>query len=270
MDTEQAFDFDAFQLRYIRLSQGDLDETLNKTRAEMIPALTEQSRLIRNCGALIVGIAQATQSAVQLNTQSRLVCNHLLARLANDLLALHLLAQGAFAMQAMSLAAALYETALTIAAIGSDEDLAKRWIYHEDTGRTILSIKQMAERAEARTGKHLGLYGIYSGLCIYKHINPVAQRDANYIECSLHGGRAFAAFPVGGAYEKYRCRQSIEVSCLISWVALSTYAIEHTPNSLRLEFVPPMDEIYIRCNELIQKTVEDYNNSKGIVGMPNK
>jgi hypothetical protein len=112
---------------------------------------------------------------------SRRVAVALLIRIENDLRAITLLSVRGYGVQALSLAAAMYEAVYTLAAVGNDDGRAQQWLDHSDERKSFLSAKEATEEAfinipgwEKLTDRH---YAIYRVLCMPKHSNPISLRD---------------------------------------------------------------------------------------------
>lgn len=114
-------------------------------------------------------------------TQARKVCVTLLVRISNDLRCAALVAVLGYSLQTLSLVASMFEVTFTLAAIGSDNKLAQKWINHDDPTRLFMPVKDLIALAlttlkisdpASFTKKH---YLTYRQLCMAKHANPVFQ-----------------------------------------------------------------------------------------------
>jgi hypothetical protein len=65
------------------------------------------------------------------------------------LLAAALVAPRGYALQALTLVGSIYETAYTIAAIGSDDVLADEWINHDDPTRPYKNARHLTRYFDA-------------------------------------------------------------------------------------------------------------------------
>jgi hypothetical protein len=116
-------------------------------------------------------------------SQARKVATVLLLRIRDDLRCASLLALRGYQLQACILVASIYETAFTIAAIDSDDDLAQAWIDHDDPNKSFKDALLLTEMALCKLGipepkKHADReYLVYRQLCLVKHLNPVFQRQ---------------------------------------------------------------------------------------------
>jgi hypothetical protein len=114
-------------------------------------------------------------------SQSRKVAAALLIRLSNDLRSAALIASRGYALQAATLVGSMYETAYTIAAIGSDNGLAEEWINHDDPTRTFKQVRDLTRQGLAKLGvpdvdaQVATEYRVYRQLCLAKHVNPLLQ-----------------------------------------------------------------------------------------------
>jgi len=141
------------------------------------PKLREHLALylrVYNLLGLAVEKSLATKGPV---TPSKKVATALLLRLANDLRCSVLLAVRGYGAQACSLCASIYEAAFTIAAIGPDDAMARKWIKHTDPTRQFLNSLEMAKLAMRKFGVSnadaaAGQYVQYQQFCFAKHLNP--------------------------------------------------------------------------------------------------
>jgi hypothetical protein len=114
------------------------------------------------------------------------VTNTLMKRLTNDVRAAELLAERGYALQAATIAAAAFEAAYTIAAIGNDEKEAKRWIEHQDPREFFLkpneSVTNACLKLEIPADMSQDVYDeVYRNfLAPFKHSNPTALRRYGY------------------------------------------------------------------------------------------
>ena len=106
------------------------------------------------------------------------VCLYLLAKLANDLRCVGLLAERGYGVQACALAASLYETSHMIAYLRSDDDRANDWLAHDDPVNAPKSTRDLNRKNFEAFGlpseKADTEFRVYRQLCWMKHSNPVA------------------------------------------------------------------------------------------------
>ncbi len=106
----------------------------------------------------------------------------LLLRLSNDLRCVEILAGRGYSVQAMVLAASMFEVAFAVAYIGSDDTLAQEWTKHDDPTRSFRDVYAMTREGLAKLEvDDLDLharteYKVYRQLCWAKHANPVLEK----------------------------------------------------------------------------------------------
>lgn len=115
---------------------------------------------------------------------SRKVVTVLLVRTSNDIRAAGLLAWHGYTLQAASQIANCHESAFIVALIGSDDDLAKKWLNHDDpTTLPFGKIKAITRKALQNLnvpnldGQTAAECVTYSQLCWAKHANPILQKS---------------------------------------------------------------------------------------------
>jgi hypothetical protein len=125
------------------------------------------------------------------------VARQLLLRVANDLRAASRIARLGYPLQAATIVASLYEAALCVIHIGTDEARTQTWINHDDPTRTPWTPKQLTRSAAqkfdgdpVKTAEML--YQRYTQLCMAKHVHPIAEmqhavRIAPRVLLSTHG-----------------------------------------------------------------------------------
>lgn len=120
-------------------------------------------------------------------SSSMKVASALLVRIANDMRTIAILSAKGYAIQAATIAAALYESALMIAYIGNDDNLANRWINHNVPTKSFISVSKMTLEALKKLGvqnskkEKKNLYHVYEQLCQAKHGNPIFQKAHSFL-----------------------------------------------------------------------------------------
>jgi hypothetical protein len=114
------------------------------------------------------------------------IATSLLVQLSDDLRASSLLASMGYSVQAATIVSSMYELAYSIAAIGSDHTIAKKWVNHDDPTRPFLSVKKLTIEG-LRKLEHSDLevqanseYRVYQQLCMAKHKNPLFHKQHGY------------------------------------------------------------------------------------------
>lgn len=134
----------------------------------------------------LISLAQSLAPDVPVKelAPARLAGSILLARLANELRSVALLAARGYALQAASLAASAYEVAVSITAMSDDDRLATKWLTHDDPTRLPIGVQKLTEIAvEKWSHSPIPLpedivfrqYRAYSQLSMAKHANPLLQ-----------------------------------------------------------------------------------------------
>jgi hypothetical protein len=103
----------------------------------------------------------------------------LMMRLSNDLRCVEMLTASGYPAQALSLVASMCEEAFGVGFIGTDDELAKGWLEHDDPTRIYRDVRTMAlatfrnlDRPDPE-GEADVAYKVYQELCIVKHANPM-------------------------------------------------------------------------------------------------
>src|SRR3989441_9718548 len=116
-----------------REHRDELHEAEMRAMQKLGPNLKEHTELALAAFNLIGEmLARLPEEVFAARRQSLKVANGLLARLANDMRCVALLANRDYPIQAGALGASIYEIAFTIASIGSDDRLAQQWIDHDN------------------------------------------------------------------------------------------------------------------------------------------
>jgi len=101
----------------------------------------------------------------------------------------YLLTLTGYSVQAVTLVSSMFETAYCIAAIGSNQCLAKKWVEHNDpkTTRSFMNVKDMISKGLRNldhpdpTAQTEIEYRVYRQLCMPKHSNPLFQKHHGLI-----------------------------------------------------------------------------------------
>ncbi len=183
----------------------------------------------------LVGVAVSNLPEVPLRdvSQSRKVATALLVRLSNDLRSAALLAPRGYALQAATLVASIYETAYTIAAIGSDDSLADEWINHDDPTKTFRKTPDLTRAGLEKLGvpsvetQAATEYRVYWQLCLAKHVNPVLQTQHGF---RFEGGNVVAMN--GPDFSEPAVRTAwfaLEHAASLTFIALASFITNHVP-----------------------------------------
>ncbi len=188
---------------------------------------------------------------------SRLVCTTLLVRLSNDLRCIALVAARGYALQAASLATSMYEVAYSIAAIGSDDQLAGKWLTHDDPTRPFMTTKQLMDAAlrnwKARLPDDIGFrqYQTYSQLSMAKHANPLLQFLHGY---QVKDGKVAAQNGPDTSESANRVAWfALERAAELAFSALCSFlAARHVPPDRAVGLLDNMRQLQKDCLELNQ------------------
>jgi hypothetical protein len=185
---------------------------------------------------------------------SQKVTTSLLIQLANDLRSSSLLALRGYAVQAVTIVSSMLETAYCIAAIGSDEPLAEKWVKHNDPTRPFMSVKTMIIRGLENFDHPDPIsqakieYRVYRQLCMSKHANPLFQ---------IHHGFVFGPDEViatnGPNTSDNFIRASwfaLEHSAALSFIALSSFITNHLSEQANEDLLERVEYIGVRRKEL--------------------
>jgi hypothetical protein len=158
-------------------SPSDIAEGESQARSKLAAELPRQFALMNVAFELV---AETLNVIGDVPTQAVKVCTALLSKLSTDLRVIVLVAERGYPTQAVTLASSLYETAFTIAYVGSDETLAQEWIDRAEKDPTRLF--RPAWDLTVGAFRNLGVddpestaesyYLMYSQLCMGKHAHP--------------------------------------------------------------------------------------------------
>ena len=166
-------------------------------------------------------------------SQSRKAATTLLIRLSNDLRTAALVAVRGYALQALTLVGSMYETAYSIAAMGSDEVFAEEWINHDDPTRQYRKVLDLTREGLAKLGvpdldtQVATEYRIYRQLCLAKHVNPLLQMQHGH----RHEGQSIVAIN-GPDFSEPAIRAAwfaLEHAAGLAFIALISFISNHVP-----------------------------------------
>jgi hypothetical protein len=173
--------------------KGPIDPALDLDKAErqavdrLDPELRKHGLLSQRAYNLIGAVvARIPESPLRDVRQSRKVAISLLVRVQNDLRCASLLALRGYPDQACTLVASIYEAAMTIGVVGSDDRVAQEWIEHDDPNKPFRSTQKMTRdalerlRAPEPEKNAERNYTIYRQLCMVKHLNPLLLSERGY------------------------------------------------------------------------------------------
>ena len=152
------------------------------------PELRRHGKLNMHAFNLISDVLSCLpENNIQDISLSQKIATSLLIQLSNDLRATSLLALTGYAVQAVTLVSSMFESAYCIAAIGSDRDLAEKWVNHDNPTKAFMGVKDMVKRGIENL-EHPNVlkqteveYSVYRQLCMAKHANPLFQMEHGFI-----------------------------------------------------------------------------------------
>ena len=116
----------------------------------------------------------------------------LLQRIQNDLRCCIILVERGYPLQAVAVAAGIFEAWVTVANIKTEDDAVK-WLSHAKENESFGHIRPLTEQAlenivgDAKYAETM--YRQYQQLCMAKHLNPIVERSRGYER--LEGGIIF-------------------------------------------------------------------------------
>jgi hypothetical protein len=134
-------------------------------------------------GETVTTIPEQPLAEISLSTRINIA---LLTRISDDLRCIANNARVGYPLQVLTLAAALYESAYSLAYLGADEALAEQWRDYEDPTKPFRSVYDLTlgglrnlgvalneERLREQADRE---YKVYRQFCWAKHVNPVLQK----------------------------------------------------------------------------------------------
>lgn len=234
-------------------------QTLDEAEREALEVLGAELRRhleVTQAAFNLIALAQSgAETSVRQLSPARLVCLTLLARLSNDLRGSALLAARGYALQAAALTASIYEVSHSIVAIGNDDELAGKWLTHDDPTRPFMSVTELTETAlrKWQTGlpDDVGFrqYRSYSQLSMAKHANPLLQ--------FMHGPQVKE-----GTVAAQNGPDTSDDAIRVAWFALEQaaqyacfalcgfLAAQHVPAERTLGLLAPLHQLQQECLEL--------------------
>jgi hypothetical protein len=192
-------------------------------------------------------IGSLPEVAIRDMSQSLKFATILLIRLSNDLRSAALLAPRGYALQAATLTASMYETAFTIAAIGSDDHLADEWISHSDPTKPFRSVRELTHDGLAKLGVPnvdaqvaIG-YRVYRQLCLVKHQNPLLQTEHGIL---FEGKRVVGMN--GPDFSEPAVRVAwfaLEHAAGLTLIALASFIENHIPSEKKPTLMKEAEEV---------------------------
>lgn len=211
-------------------------EPEKQARVELRPALAEYLRLARTTHDFVeAGIATAMRGRSAPPPHSAEVQARLIVKLSHDLRVIELAAKNSYVLQALGLAATVYELSHAVAFIGSNEDRAKKWEEHNSSRHsypspaqrrkavlaTLLAMVPDLPDIEASVDRQEQLYEVF---CMAKHGNPKALR---FFGVAIDGDTVRLYH--GPFVTKYVVRQAQFVLLHAAWLVAGATAVFAEP-----------------------------------------
>ena len=198
------------------------------------------------------------------------VAVNLLIRLSNDLRCAAVLALRGYAVQAASLVASMYEEAYTITLIGSDEELARKWVKHDDPTSSFRKLRTLMRDAlaklrhpnpEAQTRVE---YRVYQQLCMPKHANPLFQMQHGI---RLQEGSVVAMNGPDTSESAIRAAWfALEHAAGLAFLALASFVTNHVPPGARGDLMRQVEAIGVVRKELEAAGIERWGSKDPFPG----
>lgn len=202
--------------------------------------------------------------------QSLKVAISLLTRISNDLRCVVLLANRGYSVQAASLTASLYEAAFTVAYIGNGENLAQRWIDHNDPTRPFRDVGTITKEGLLKLGVSNAEqqttieYRVYRQLCMAKHINPLFQMQHGL---TLIGDMISSRNGPDTSEESIRAAWfALEHASALAWLATASFVANHVSGSQRPALKQELKKLGDKRKELKSRAKERWGTQDPFPG----
>src|SRR5262245_57056758 len=122
----------------------------NRARAAIRPHLAQYRRLVAATHQLVAAaVATGSRGRSDRPSHTSSVQARILLRLSHDLRVIDLAASRSYSLQALSLAANIFELAHAVSYIATDPARARAWENHQETKRSYPNARQMREAIKA-------------------------------------------------------------------------------------------------------------------------
>lgn len=196
------------------------------------PSITPFERLaVLAHGFVASGIATCMPGRAKPPGHAAEVQARLLVRLSHDLRVVELAASRSYSLQALGLAAGIYELSHAVAFIGSNAARATEWERHQDTQRTYPSTSQRREAVRASLltlipdvpdieSRIEDQEALYTAFCMAKHGNPKTLRrfgvTVTGTTVRLYHGPFVSSYVIRQAQVAlYHCARMVAVATMI-------------------------------------------------------
>lgn len=242
-------------------SEKSIGQLETEMAVELFPKVKDYLRLLADVYAASGNALQGAYPHVN-PSLAKQVCTKLLLRLNNDLRCVFTLSEVGYDIQANALAASIYECAFTIATISDTEELAKKWVEHDNPKASFASALSLTTTGLASFGASEDwiepMYQIYSQFCWGKHLNPIMEmqggfeRDGNILDW-IPGPRADELTERGICF-------STVYSVLFALIGLEIFVRKHILSENENDMRAVLCEIDGRREELYQSSLDRWKS----------
>ncbi len=184
------------------------------------------------------------------------VSTNLLIRIANDLRGTVILAERGYPLQALTLAASVYEAAMQVAYIGSDEKIAREWVDHDKPDAFFKKIEQLTTEVFRKLGipdadaQAKRDYRVYQQFCMAKHLNPLLQKHYSFQKIGewvvALNGPDWSDLSIKGAWF------ALDYSERFVYIALAAFINSHVPSQRQVGLAEQINSFAAKRQELNQ------------------
>jgi len=212
------------------------------------------------CNVIAMSIEAYPDIDLDNATSSIKVVTSLLAKVLNDLRTASLLSATGYPSQAATIVSSLYESAFMIAYIGDNDDLANKWIEHEDATKLFINVKELTKQGLKNIDTpnyeefYLQEYNDYRQLCMIKHGNPLVQKNLVYL---VEGNSVIADFgPETSQFSIKISWYALERAINYSMIAISGYINFHLIDNTNSEIIELFNSVKESYEEMGRRAVK--------------
>jgi len=205
---------------------------------------------------------QANDVADEKLTKAGRVKLLLLQRIQNDLRCCMILVEHGYPLQAVSMAACIYEAWVTIANIETKEDAVK-WLSHDKEDKSFGRIRALTEQAVKNitgdaneAGK---MYSQYQQLCMAKHLNPILERSRGYVlednVIQFRPGPDISDLAIKWGWMALQC-----ASRFVHFALFSIAHTQETSTALHLELIAQQKKLNALQDKSVKRWPDNYSS----------
>jgi len=244
-----------------------------KEAAQFLNRELDEHLLLTESAYNLIGmtISSIPEQAVENLTSSLKVAIALIIRLSNDLRGVTLLSMMGYPTQATSLVASMYEAAYTVAYIAENDELADKWIAHDDPTRFFENIRTITIKgltnlnADNPDKQAKNEYKVYRQLCMAKHVNPLyqMQHGLQIVDRDIVGinGPDTSEPAVRTAWF------SLQHAVGLVFVAIHSFILNHVPSESRTILVEELNKIIKDHNRLDDAAKKRWGTEDPFLGL---